>query len=85
MEWYSSTVLGEACDESYHCAECEPNGNCEECGSIDGRLMEIVNEYASSCDGCGELTKHDSFELVDEQTHLGLCWQCVQNGKRLPE
>lgn len=44
----------------------------------DGRWIEAVNCYASSCDGCGELTSHDEMTM-DEKTQLGYCWECMHN------
>ena len=46
---------------------------------ILGRNIEVVNEYASTCDGCQELTSHELMEM-DEKTQLGFCEECVENG-----
>ncbi len=48
-------------------------GECDDC--VDGRLIELVSEYASTCDGCGELTHHDHLEM-NEKTQLGYCEKC---------
>lgn len=54
-----------------------PDGlECEDHECILGRYMEVVNEYASTCDGCGELTLHDCMTM-DEKTQLGYCSDCV--------
>ncbi len=44
----------------------------EEEGMVDGRFIQEVSEYASTCDGCSELTMHDKME-IDEETQLGYC------------
>ena len=46
---------------------------------ILGRNIEVVNEYASTCDGCQELTSHELMEMND-RTQLGFCEVCVENG-----
>lgn len=39
--------------------------------------MEVVNEYASTCDGpCAELTHHDLLAM-DSETQLGYCEDCI--------
>jgi uncharacterized Zn finger protein len=38
--------------------------------------MEVVNEYASTCDGCSELTSHELMTM-DKKTQLGYCQDCV--------
>jgi len=47
----------------------------ESCDTIDGRWIEAVSEYASTCDGCGELAMHADLEM-DEATQLGYCEKC---------
>jgi len=50
----------------------------EECydeNEICGRYMEAVNEYASTCDGCYELTMHDMMTM-DKETQLRYCEEC---------
>ena len=77
--WYETTELSDhyGCDGEHHCSSCEPDGNCESCDTIDGRFMEEVNTYASTCDWCGELTCHDTMKM-DEDTQLGACEVCVE-------
>lgn len=65
------------CAPGQHCEVCNPNGDCERCGTIDGRSMEVVNEYASTCDGCGELAMHEAMEM-DPKTQFGYCEDCVR-------
>ena len=49
------------------------DGNLYDCDTcIDGRDIEVVAEYASTCDGCCELTLHEAM-YMDEQTQLGYC------------
>jgi hypothetical protein len=75
--WYEETTLGDECNDETHCANCEPNGNCENCETIDGRVMEVVNEHASTCDGpCHELTSHELLSM-DPVTQLGYCSDCI--------
>lgn len=77
-EWYRNTVLGDGCDYETHCPACSPNGDCNKCDTIGGRWMEAVNEYASTCDGCGQLTAHERLTM-DPETQLGYCSSCVPN------
>jgi hypothetical protein len=49
---------------------------------IDGRYTEAVSEYASTCDGCGDLTMHEEM-IMDDETQLGYC-ECCQK-KRKPK
>jgi hypothetical protein len=48
--WYLETKLSDACYDEHHCADCRPNGDCDRCFTIDGRWVEAVSEYASTCD-----------------------------------
>jgi len=48
--------------------------DCVDC--VDGRDIECVCEYASTCDGCGELTSHENMTM-DEETQLGYCSDCA--------
>jgi len=87
--WFEKTELGECCSCETHCEECEPSGNCDSCDTIDGRCIEAVCEYASTCDNCGELTSHDEMEM-DPETQFGYCLGCVPKlsqeiRDRLPE
>jgi hypothetical protein len=74
--WFKETKLGEMCSSETHCKDCEPNGDCDPCNTIDGRFMDVVNEYASTCDNCGELTSHDIL-CADPETQLGYCPDCI--------
>ena len=53
---------------------------CDREDEIDGRFIDAVAEYASTCDGCGELTHHD-FLTMDDETQLGYCEVCEQARK----
>ena len=57
---------------------------CSDEEEICGRYMEVVNQYASTCDGCSELTMHENMTM-DEETQLGYCETCQKirdnNGK----
>ncbi len=87
--WFKRTHLGEWCTSDTHCKNCERNGNCDPCNTIDGRCIENVSDYASTCDWCGELTHHDNLAM-DPVTQLGYCGECVPKlpkavQKRLPK
>jgi len=75
--WYAATTLGAQCDGWTHCLDCKPDGDCESCDSIDGRWIQAVCEYASTCDGCGELTLHEAMQM-DDETQLGYCATCQE-------
>lgn len=74
--WYLQTSLGRICATDTHCECCANNGDCDNCGTIDGRWMEAVNEYASTCDHCAEITHH-SLLTMDTSSQLGYCEDCV--------
>lgn len=87
--WFEMTELGDFCSSETHCEMCESSGNCDSCDTIDGRWMEAVNEYASTCDFCCQLTSHDDMEM-DPLTQAGYCPDCVPKlsqeiRDRLPE
>ena len=48
---------------------------CDDC--VDGRFLEEVNIYASTCDGCGNLTHHELLTM-DKETQLGYCETCAK-------
>ncbi len=73
--WYEATVLGVDCNAETHCIDAEPNGNCDQCDTIDGRWIGAVAEYASTCDCCGELHMNDS-QTFDPETNIGYCEEC---------
>jgi hypothetical protein len=75
-DWYKKATLSNFCSHDTRCASAEPDGNCDCCDTIDGRWITAVNEYASTCDLCGELTSHDAMEM-DEETQLGYCESCT--------
>jgi len=44
---------------------------------MDGRVMEAVNEYASTCDGpCAEFYHHEHL-TIDPKTKLAYCDECI--------
>lgn len=47
---------------------------------VDGRFTDAVNEYASTCDGCGKMAMHEDM-VMNEETQLGYCPQCVATVK----
>lgn len=80
-DWYLSTYLGDLCTSDTHCKYCQPGGDCDRCDTIDGRFIEAVSNYASTCDGCGELTGHNQM-TIDTQTQSCYCPKCVS---KLPD
>lgn len=74
--WFRETKLGKDCNLETHCALCPPSGDCDSCGTFQGRWISAVSDYASTCDGCGELTHHDLMEM-DPLTQLGYCRECI--------
>ena len=59
----------------YNLEECTQDGDCMTC--CEGRYMEVVNEYASTCDECGELTHHDDLTM-NENNQLAYCEWCIK-------
>lgn len=56
----------------------------EQCTEDDiegGRYLPAVSDYASTCDGCGELNSHELM-WMDEATQLGYCEKCTPEAKR---
>jgi len=53
---------------------------CEDC--VDGRFIGAVCEYASTCDGCGDLTPHDEMSMDENQ--LGHCEKCQAENRQGP-
>ena len=53
------------------------NKECPDYDAVYGRTLEVVNQYASTCDGCGELTMHEAMKM-DEKTQLGYCEKCME-------
>jgi len=51
------------------------NVECPDYDSICGIWIEAVCEYASTCDGCSELTHHGEMTM-DIKTQLGYCPEC---------
>lgn len=78
-EW-PQTVKVDECYADQRCSECGADGVCDVCDTIDGRNIECVAEYASTCDGCGELAMHQAMTM-DPVTQLGLCEEC-ENANR---
>ena len=75
--WFKEAQLGDQCTHDTKCSRAEPNGNCDPCGTIDGRYMEAVNDYASTCDGpCMDLTSHELL-FMDPETQAGYCEGCL--------
>lgn len=59
------------------CDQCEPDGFCDYCETFEGRGIEQICEYASTCDGCGELVHHDLQRIPPgSNDQLGYCWDC---------
>ena len=61
----------------YSLSEHIDSKECMDEKEICGRNMEVVNCYASTCDGCAELTMHELMTM-DEETQLGYCEDCIE-------
>ena len=61
-----------------NCQNWEPGiteDDCDDC--CDGRYLEEVFIYASTCDRCHNLTLHELMTM-DEETELGYCKKCAK-------
>jgi len=77
--WFEEAQLSDQCtsgDVPTRCPDCKANGDCESCDTIDGRWITAVSDYASTCDGCGELCSHEIMTM-DPKTQLGYCPECA--------
>lgn len=75
MSWFDEAKLGTSCcNPQERCPECQPDGFCEPCDSFQGRSIECISEYASTCDGCCQLVHHDLQHL--DSDGLGYCENC---------
>ncbi len=76
--WFEEVDLGEHCSPDTRCPFCNDNGDCDMCGTINGRWMEAVNCHESTCDGeCGEQHLHENLTM-DPVTQLAYCPECVK-------
>lgn len=79
-EWYRNAKHCRCCcngNGGYKCEDCEPDGFCESCDTFEGRGIEQISEYASTCDGCGDLVHHDLQRIPPETgDQLGYCEDC---------
>ncbi len=75
-KWFQNAIIGEYCCWDTKCEKCKPSGFCDYCDTMYGRWLPAVNEYASSCDDCGEMTMHESM-VMDKKTQLGYCISCA--------
>ncbi len=62
------------------CVNCGEEGCDDSCLFVEGRDMQAVCEYASTCDGCFELTLHEEMAM-DPETQLGYCEDCQKKMK----
>ena len=75
--WYKQAKPGHLCGDKTRCPNAKKDGTCNSCNTVDGRFMNVVNEYASTCDGeCGEQHSHDHLTM-DPVTQLGYCDKCI--------
>ena len=78
--WYMIALPADSCSNGhsgFRCDRCEPDGFCDSCETFEGRGIELICEYASTCDGCHELVHHDLQRTIpgsDDQ--LGYCYNC---------
>lgn len=55
----------------------KPGKDTFDCGDCyEGRYIPETCEYASTCDGCGELEMHEALSM-DPRTQLGYCKKCA--------
>ena len=79
LTWFEKAEPGKECTPNARCENAETNGNCDYCRTMDGRGIEEINCYASTCDCCGELTMHEEMEM-NEENQLGTCEVCIAKG-----
>ena len=79
LTWFERAEPRNECSIDTRCEYAESNGNCDSCRTMDGRWMEEVNSYASTCDACGEQTMHSEMEM-NEENQLGTCQECLAKG-----
>lgn len=80
MESYiKTTKLAEFCEfigiYSTHCKNCEPDGICYSCDTVEGRWSQGEDIF-HSCDGCGNGVIND-LSYSDDKTQLSYCWECA--------
>lgn len=79
-QWYQGARQSDCCWNDLHgykCPTCEPDGFCEMCDTFEGRGIEQIFEYASTCDGCSQLVHHDLQRIPpDSDDQLGYCENC---------
>ena len=78
-DYKKTTWLGDECSISLgsHCEDCDEYGFCDSCNSFEGRNMEAIFDYASTCDGCMVLTHYQGMSM-DPQTQLRYCDECLE-------
>ena len=77
--WYETAAVDAECwngHGGHRCSDCQPDGFCETCDTFEGRWIEAINEYASTCDGCAELTHHDLQRIDPDDGQKGYCENC---------
>lgn len=90
--WYKDAILADTCTPETHCVDCEIDGLCEPCDTVEGvyagsnTLAGLggspvgtggVFDHSSTCDGpCMELTANQLLHM-DPQTQLGYCDSCM--------
>ena len=79
LTWFEQAEPGKECSPDTRCEYAETNGNCDYCRTMDGRGIEEINCYASTCDACGEQTMHEELEM-NEENQLGTCQECLKKG-----
>lgn len=93
-KWYKNTTLGSKCTKETHCVDCDLDGLCEPCDTVEGvyagsnTLAGLggspvgasgVFAHASTCDGpCMELTSNQLLNM-DPQTQLAYCDGCLED------
>lgn len=82
LTWFETAEPGSYCAPDMRCKDAETNGNCDICETVDGRYVEAVNEYASTCDVCGNLAMHEAMTM-NKENQLGTCEKCTSKGLKV--
>lgn len=92
-EYYKNTSLGEICTPQTYCIDCDVDGLCDPCDTVEGvyagsnTLAGLgcapvgtsgVFAHSGTCDGpCMELVSYQ-LQHMDPHTQLGYCDECME-------
>jgi hypothetical protein len=99
-DWYKNAVLDDECTPTTHCVDCDIDGICDPCDTVNGiysgsNTIAALGDapvgatgvfgHSSTCDGpCMELTANQMLHM-DPQTQLGYCIPCKDSDEFDPE